>query len=86
MNPKDEPVGWGGILTGIAVALIPFLREFNIYNMTEGQTSSFLGLLAAIIIAGTFYVRSRVTPVDKANEVITDAFNATPGIDTKPTL
>ena len=85
MNASNEPVALGGVVTAVAVAAIPFLRSFGV-DITQDQSNATLGLLAALIVAGTFFVRSRVTPVERANDRITEAFHATPGVDEKPTL
>lgn len=82
---NKEPVSWGGAITAVAVATIPVLRAFGV-EVTEQQSSAVLGLLAAMILAGTVVVRSKVTPVGKAEQKIMEAFHATPGRDQKPTL
>ncbi len=84
MNPKDEPVAWGGALTGVAVAVFPVLTAFGVH-ITQDQISSLLVLLGALIVLVTFVVRSRVTPVDKAQGVIDAAYLTQPG-DPKPVL
>jgi hypothetical protein len=80
----QEPVAVGGSLTAIAVAAIPVLRAFGV-NVTEDQATAVLGLLAALIAFGTLLIRSLVTPVEKANDVINAAYIAQSG-DPKPSL
>lgn len=84
MNPSSEPVGWAGATTAVAVAAIPLLRAFHV-NITEDQANAILGFLAAAIVFLTLAVRARVTPTDKAQNVVDAAYIAQPG-DPKPTL
>lgn len=85
MNPSNEPVGWGGALTALAVAAIPLLRAFGV-DVTEDQSSALLGFLAAVIGIGTLVVRSKVTPVATAEKAIDRAWLADPTKDLKPQL
>ena len=90
MNPTSEPVAWGGVISAVAIAAIPFLRSVGLH-ITEDQSNSFLGLLAAVTLAGTFYVRSKVTPSNTAvprsdaEAAVNEAMLAQPG-DAKPVI
>ena len=85
MTPANEPVSFNGAITALAVAAIPLLRAFGV-NVTEDQSSAILAFLAALIVFGTLIVRSRVTPVKKANDLIDQAFRADPATMKKPML
>lgn len=85
MNPKNEPVAWGGAITALAVAAIPLLQAFGV-NITEQQASALLAFLAALIAFGTLVLRAVVTPTAKANDRITQAFNADPATDHPPLI
>lgn len=77
MNPNSEPTAWGGAITALAVAVIPFLRAFGV-NITEQQGDAVMTLLAALIVVGTIFLRSRVTPASKAIDAIGTALQTTP--------
>lgn len=81
MNPTAEPTAYGGAITALAVAVIPFLRAFGV-NISEQQGDAVMTLLAALIVVGTVVLRSKVTPVSKAIDAITTGLQTEPNTAT----
>lgn len=85
MKPSNEPVAIGGALTALATAAIPVLRAFGV-EVTEDQSTASLTFLAALIAFGTLVVRSRVTPVNRAQDKIDEAYLIQSASKPKPVL
>jgi len=81
----NKGVGFGGVITAVAVAAIPALRAFGV-NVTEDQANALLGLLAALIGLGTYVASSKLVSKTRAERAITEAFHADPKVARKPSL
>jgi hypothetical protein len=85
MDPKAEPVGWGGAITALAVATFPLLKACGV-NITSEMSAAILAFLGAVIVIVTLMVRSRVTPVERAQGWIDKAFKLNPETDAPPVI
>ena len=76
MNPANNPSAWSGAITALAVATIPFLRSFNIYDMTKDQADAILTLLGVVIVVATLFLHTLTTTKVAAQAKIDVAFAA----------
>ena len=82
---NKEPAAIVGTITAIVSALLVFAKAFGL-SITEDQQDAIRGLVAvaAPLVAG-LVIRSFVTPTERAQDRIDEAYIAQPG-DPKPAL
>lgn len=87
MNPvQQEPVAtMGAAILAVFVAGIALLPTFGV-AIDGAQQTALIAFVTSVITLGTVYQRSRVTPVDKANARIEEAFHSDPTIGEPPLI
>lgn len=84
---SKEPARIISLISAFATAAIAFAVAFGL-DVSDAQRNAILGMIAptvgVIVIAGEF-IRSQVTPTEKALDKIDEAYIAQPG-DPKPAL
>jgi formate hydrogenlyase subunit 4 len=84
-----EPTLIVQMITGAVVAVSGLLVAFGI-NMTDDQQTAVIAAIGPVVAVVYFVaglvIRSKVTPVEKAEEAIDEAYAARQGIDPKPEL
>jgi hypothetical protein len=84
----SEPTRLIGYISAAAAALITVAVAFGA-NIDDDQRNALLTATAAcapVVVFAVELIRSKVTPVDRADKKITEAFFADPAVDEKPTI
>jgi hypothetical protein len=59
---KKEPVALGGTFTALVAATLALMSGFNVWKLTQDQIAALVGLVTALIGAGTaWFARTQVT-------------------------